>query len=109
MEGDATREGRDRQGVKGQQGGRDDRLGDLITAYLDRLNDGERLERSDILAAHPELGPAIILELETFLAPEATSGSAAGPQSDDNRVLGDYQLLRRVAKDMTSTPCAFPH
>ena len=43
------------------------RLDDLVAEYLDRLNDGERLDPEAILLSHPDLGPVILEEVRASI------------------------------------------
>ena len=71
----------------------DQRLDRLIAQYIDRLNAGEALDPTEIVAKDPDLGPDVVKELETFLqlAPSAVGASALG-------TLGDYTLRRQIGR-----------
>ncbi|MBI4583994.1 MAG: protein kinase [Planctomycetes bacterium] len=63
----------------------------LLAFYLDRLNAGELLDPDQILAEHPDEGPAILRDLEAFI------GAGSRDEFDRNLgTLGDYQLLRKI-------------
>ncbi len=74
---------------------RRDQLDALVGKYLDRLNDGEQLEPEDVLIEHPDLGPAILDEIRTFLdlgnEHETSVDSPLG-------TLGDYTLRRQIGR-----------
>jgi hypothetical protein len=68
-----------------------DELEDLLGRYVDRLNDGERLDPEAVLAENPVHGPEIVAHLESFI--ESTV-----EKEEPQRVLGDYTLLRQVGR-----------
>ena len=73
----------------------DETLHSLVGEYLDRLNEGERLEPEDVLLAHPDLGPAVLEEIRAYLDLEGDDGMA-----DDGPLgtLGDYTLRRQIGR-----------
>ncbi len=68
-------------------------LQDLIVKYIDRMNDGEKLDRNDILAEQPYLGQEIIEHLETFIEFGSTDG-----ETPPLGTLGDYTLRRQIGR-----------
>ena len=68
-----------------------DELEDLLGRYIDRLNDGERLDPEAVLAENPVHGPEIVAHLESFI--ESTV-----EREEPQRVLGDYTLLRQIGR-----------
>ena len=72
---------------------RDRKLDDLLAAYVERFNAGERLGPEQILDEHPELGPDIVKELEIFL----DIGSKF-KLDDPLGTLGDYTLRRQIGR-----------
>ena len=48
-----------------------DGFDEIVTGYVDRLNDGEDLNPFEILAAHPEYGPEILRRLEVYATLES--------------------------------------
>ncbi len=73
---------------------RDADLGDLVTEYLDRLNDGERVTAEHVLAEYPEIGQDIVEELRFFVQLETVSGENVPPLG----TLGDYTLRRQIGR-----------
>ncbi len=74
---------------------RRDQLDALVGQYLDRLNDGEQLEPEDVLIEHPDLGPAILDEIRTFVDLGSEQGAAAQAPLG---TLGDYTLRRQIGR-----------
>ena len=68
-------------------------LEDVVAEYVDRLNDGERIKRDQILAEQPYLGQEILEHLESFVdfAPDGDSTAPLG-------TLGDYTLRRQIGR-----------
>ncbi|MBI4583759.1 MAG: serine/threonine protein kinase [Planctomycetes bacterium] len=66
---------------------------EILTAYLDRLNRGEKLDRDWILAEHPDSGEALLKDLETFIG-LASPGESSLPLG----TLGDYTLRRQIGR-----------
>lgn len=70
-------------------------LEDLVAAYVDRLTDGERLARDQILAEQPDRGLEILEHLEAYLdlglSSEVDVSASIG-------TLGDYTLRRRIGR-----------
>src|SRR5215472_3848103 len=93
---------------------RDDRLNDVLAAYLEDVEAGRAPDRQALLERHPDLAP----DLASFFAnqdhvarlaaplrpgePEApTVGPEAGPDqtpSPQIRYFGDYALIRELAR-----------
>ncbi len=67
-------------------------LQDLVARYIDRLNDGEKLDRHQILAEQPFLGQEIIEHLEIFI------GFRLNGDSVPLGTLGDYTLQREIGR-----------
>ncbi len=64
---------------------------DLVATYIDRLTDGEKLDRNLVLAEQPERGLEILEYLEAFVD--------FGAKEDDKLgALGDYTLRRRIGR-----------
>ncbi len=96
------------------QNGRDDRLNEVLLAYVEAVQEGRPPERAQLLAAHPDLRA----ELEEFLAGHdeverlaaplraaARDGAESSPRPaipddcpPDVGRLGDYRLLREVGR-----------
>ena len=78
---------------------KDPRFESIVGEYLDRLNDGQRIEPEEILIEHPKLGPAILDDLRAFLDVDAT-GSAIESNDEDGfpRRLADYTLRRMLGR-----------
>ncbi|MBN1420898.1 MAG: protein kinase [Planctomycetes bacterium] len=74
-------------------GSRVDRLGDLLAAYLDRINAGWALDETEIARDHPDLAAELIGDLRTLLHVGSRREGA-----DSFGELGDYRLLRRVGR-----------
>ncbi len=69
------------------------RLEDLLARYIDRLNEGERITKEDILAENPVHGPEIAEHLEGFI--ECT----VDPKFRKTLgTLGDYTLRRQIGR-----------
>jgi serine/threonine protein kinase/Tol biopolymer transport system component len=66
-------------------------LDDLLASYVDRLNRGEMLDRTEIEREHPAVARALIERLEVFEAFGAERDSELG-------TIGDYKLLREVGR-----------
>ncbi|HAK95911.1 MAG TPA: hypothetical protein DCM87_13195 [Planctomycetes bacterium] len=66
---------------------------DLLARYIDRLNDGERIDPALIRAEHPELGDKLLQDLEAFV-----DLSRAHEEVLAARTLGDYTLRRRIGR-----------
>jgi serine/threonine protein kinase/tetratricopeptide (TPR) repeat protein len=65
----------------------------LFAGYIDRLNLGETLDKTRILAEHPDLGPELLTELETF-----QQIGAGGIKGGELGRMGDFRLLRQIGK-----------
>jgi hypothetical protein len=79
-------------------GREDERFERLLGEYVDWLNAGETIDRDAILAEHPDLGPDLLLEIETFkrfTLPEAALAGVAAPPIG---TLGDYTLRRQIGR-----------
>ncbi|HVR74912.1 MAG TPA: serine/threonine-protein kinase, partial [Planctomycetota bacterium] len=68
-------------------------LQDLLARYVDRLNEGQRFRREDILAEHPVHGPELVEHLESFLEHSVATG-----ENERLGTLGDYTLLRQLGR-----------
>ena len=70
-------------------------LGRLVCEYMDRLVDGDSIDEEQILKDHPNVGPAVLLELKTFT-------QMGGPSETDDSpplgTLGDYTLRRQIGR-----------
>jgi tetratricopeptide (TPR) repeat protein len=75
------------------RGGADGSFEELLARYIDRLNDGERIDPALIRAEHPELGDKLLQDLEAFI-----DLSRAHEEMLTARTLGDYTLRRRVGR-----------
>ena len=74
-----------------EEDGRAERLARLYAEYVDRINAGESLDPSRVLAEHPDLGPTLLDELSAL--EEIDFGVDIDPVLG---TLGDYRLLRKV-------------
>ncbi len=71
----------------------DERLSEVFSEYVDRLNAGETLDKQEIKAAHPEFAAELLLQLAAFVE--------SGDESDANQPLGevgDYELLHEIGR-----------
>ncbi|MBN1418658.1 MAG: protein kinase [Planctomycetes bacterium] len=76
--------------TRGDEGAQID---ELVLAYIDRLNAGERIDRKEILERHPDVASELLECLETF--------ADLGRNSGDGRpigTIGDYTLRRRIGR-----------
>src|SRR5262245_17016938 len=71
---------------------RADPLGELLAAYLDRLNAGWRLDEAEIARDHPDVAAELIDDLRVLL--QVGSRPAGGPLGE----LGDFRLIRQVGR-----------
>ncbi len=69
------------------------RLEELLAEYIDRLNEGERLDPEQICAEQPDLGEALIEHLEAFAQMTTGRDEEGAP-----RTLGDYVLHRQIGR-----------
>lgn len=83
-------------------GDQEQRFAELFAEYVDRVNAGSDVDRAGILAAHPDLGPALLERLE--LLDEADFDEPLNASLPISRRPGSHSLLwsRRFAKK-TST------
>ncbi len=65
-------------------------LEDVVAEYVDRLNDGERIKRDQVLAEQPYFGQEILEHLESFVG-FGPDGDSAVPLG----TLGDYNSAAR--------------
>ncbi len=65
----------------------------LVGEYIDRVNNGEKIDPAEIIDAHPDLAAAILRELDTFQGIMAN-----GPTSPSLGTLGDYTLRRQIGR-----------
>ena len=71
----------------------DERLETIFVEYIDRINDGEKINTDRILAEHPEIGLQIVDHLRKFveIGSEATPDEPLG-------TLGDYTRRRQIGR-----------
>jgi WD40 repeat protein/tRNA A-37 threonylcarbamoyl transferase component Bud32 len=93
-------------GSSNSSAGREQRLREVIAAYLDSVQSGRTADRQELLAAHPDLAA----ELAAFFANHdrlrrAAGGATVGPETaiatppgTQVRYFGDYELLEEVAR-----------
>jgi tetratricopeptide (TPR) repeat protein len=78
---------------------RDDELFErLLGEFVDRLNAGESIDREAILNEHPELGPDLLREIETFEEFKLPERTLAGAALQPLGTLGDYTLRRQIGR-----------
>jgi WD40 repeat protein/tRNA A-37 threonylcarbamoyl transferase component Bud32 len=91
---------------------RDERLQEVLAAYLDAVQAGQSPDRDDLLARHPDLAPDLAAFFAghdrlkrlaepnpancTTLPPDAASAGA--PSLGSVRYFGDYELLDEIAR-----------
>ncbi len=68
-------------------------LEEILASYVDRLNEGERLDEEMILAEDPVHGPEIFEHLEAFI-----ESTVEGDDSPALGTLGDYVLRRQIGR-----------
>src|SRR6266540_3597320 len=68
-------------------------LEELIAHYLDFLTSGQTLDRLQILADHPDLGPRILENLQEYIDLQAGS-----PAESELGTIGDYRLRRQIGR-----------
>ncbi len=73
-----------------------DSAGDIVAAYIDRMNRGERFTPEAIRAEHPDLAEAILDHLETFVDLSRETEETGEPERLGS--LGDYVLKRRLGR-----------
>ena len=76
---------------------RDGELDEIVAAYADRLNTGERIDPGEILRQHPGRGPEILLQLRAFVSLTADS-ELADEGGATLGILGDYTLRRELGR-----------
>lgn len=75
-----------------------ERLTEILDDYLRKMEAGEAVDRSDLVAAHPELGEALteyltkLDELNRMVGGDAPSSEIIGKQ------LGDFRLIRELGR-----------
>ncbi len=70
-------------------------ISDVVFHYIERLNDGEPIDRDEILRSHPDVGPAVLTELQTYLE----IGSNVEPEQEPQLgTLGDYTLRHQIGR-----------
>jgi len=69
------------------------RVDDIVSAYLDRLNRGDKLDPFDILSDYPDIGPDILEKIETFI--ELGSSPMEGKALPS---IGDFTLRRQIGR-----------
>jgi len=70
-----------------------DRLGDLLAAYIDRINAGWALDETEIAREHPDLAAELIGDLRTLMQVRSRREG-----SEPLGELGDYRLIRQVGR-----------
>ncbi len=68
-------------------------LEDLVAGYIDRLTEGEKIDRYQILAEHPSRGLQIVEHQEAFVNPALVADS-----NEPLGTLGDYTLRRQIGR-----------
>jgi serine/threonine protein kinase/tetratricopeptide (TPR) repeat protein len=71
---------------------REEHIAEVLATYVDRLCAGERLEREEIAAAHPDCAQELLRELET-LERLGVPGTAAVPEQ-----VGSYRIVRQLGR-----------
>ena len=66
-------------------------LDELLSHYLDELNADGFVDPEEILSTHPEHGPAILRDLESYI-------ELRDCESEHIRSLGDYTLRRQIGR-----------
>ncbi|MBI4601057.1 MAG: protein kinase [Planctomycetes bacterium] len=87
--------GGDEADVRSRGGGSrsDGRIDELVAAYVDRLNAGQRIDPGSILEEQPSVGPEVLRRLEAFL-----DLAAAVDDAPRLNAIGDYRLLCRIGR-----------
>ena len=67
----------------------------VVTAYIERLNAGERLDPAEVLLRRPRHGEEILAQLELFVG---VSSTGLDPESQPLGTLGDYTLRRQIGR-----------
>ena len=80
----------------------DSKLADLVFEYIERLNNGEKIDERQILGDQPELGPAIVTELRTF---RHFDSELPASDSEPLATLGDYTLRRQIGRGGMGVLC----
>jgi hypothetical protein len=78
-------------------GTREQRLHDVLAAYLEAVRAGQVPDRQELLARHPDLAG----ELQAFFADHDRLRQLAAPADGPGgtvRYFGDYELLERIAE-----------
>ena len=70
---------------------------EILAAYVDRLNDGERLDEETILAEDPVHGPEIFEHLEVFI--ESTIQIGEGDEDRACQEIRSYMFCGRGARE----------
>jgi outer membrane protein assembly factor BamB len=73
---------------------REQRLNDVVAAYLLAAENGEAPDAVELLARHPDLAD----DLRAFLADHARMRQAVAPALGVVRYFGDYELLEEIAR-----------
>ncbi len=68
-------------------------LEELFAGYVDRLNEGEKLDADTILAENPYLGPELLTYLDEYLDADSNA-----PSNAPLGTLGDYTLRRQIGR-----------
>lgn len=87
--------GDDTQGADSRSLDDDPRLADLVFHYIEKLNAGEAIDEQQVVRDQPDIGPAILTELHTYLRFDSMRAVA------DNQplgTLGDYTLRRQIGR-----------
>jgi serine/threonine protein kinase/Flp pilus assembly protein TadD len=69
---------------------------ELFAHYVDLLNAGGRVELSELVSRHPEVGPELIERLLAFRELRPDSANEPWGASHPLGSLGDYELLRKI-------------
>jgi serine/threonine protein kinase len=76
----------------------DPRFEDIFRRHLEELQENGFFDPEEIIAAHPDFGPAVVEDLQTYiqLRPQETTHSE--PEPSALGTLGDYTLRRQIGR-----------
>ncbi len=69
-------------------------FGELLARYVEKLNTAGFVDPEEVLQDNPDLGPAILEDLETYIQFRSVDERTGGPLG----TLGDYTLRRQIGR-----------